>query len=87
MNAEMDTALHLYQEGVLHEAYMDDTYTSAVLLLDANDLAAATDQLSRYPMVRNGLIQFQLTPLVGLPAIKDDRQPNGRPLWWPIKLA
>ena len=83
MPAEMRMAHDLYREGVIREAYMDHSYSDAVLLLDATDLHRATEQLSRYPMVRAGLIQFQITALVGLPAITDANQPTGRPVWWP----
>jgi len=79
MAAEMGTASDLYREGVLREGYMDESYSDAVLLLDAADLQAASEQLTRYPMVRAGLIEFEITPLVGLPAIAD----AGRPAWWP----
>jgi hypothetical protein len=81
MSAEMDTARALYREHVIREAYMDDTYADAILLLDADDLAAATTHLNRYPMVQADLIRFRITPLVGLPAIIADSR--ARPDWWP----
>jgi hypothetical protein len=83
MAAEMRTARDLYREGLIREAYMDESYSQAVLLLDATDLHTATEQLGRYPMVRAGLIHFQIISLVGLPAITDTDQSTARPAWWP----
>jgi hypothetical protein len=84
--AEMRTARALYRERVIREAYMDQSYSDAVLLLDAADLDTATEQLNRYPMVRAGLVQFRITPLVGLPAIADGaavrRRGRGTPRGW-----
>ncbi|KQO10376.1 hypothetical protein ASF06_09425 [Agreia sp. Leaf244] len=83
MAAEMDTARTLYGERVIREAYMDDSYADAVLLLDAEDLAAATTHVNRYPMVQAGIIHFRITPLVGLPAIIAGATPQVWPDWWP----
>jgi hypothetical protein len=83
MAAEMDTARALYGEHVIREAYMDDAYADAILLLDAHDLATATAHVNRYPMVQAGIIRFRLTPLVGLPAIIADTKPQAWPDWWP----
>ena len=83
MSAEMRIAGDLYQERIIREAYMDQSYSDAVLLLDAIDLDTVTEHLNRYPMVRAGIIQFQITPLVGLPAIIDADQPTSWPDWWP----
>ena len=83
MAAEMDTARALYGERVIREAYMDDSYADAVLLLDAENLAAATAHVNRYPMVQAGIIHFRITPLVGLPAIIADTKPQVLPDWWP----
>jgi hypothetical protein len=85
MAAEMDTARALYRERVIREAYMDDSYADAVLLLDAEDLAAATTHVNRYPMVQAGIVYFRITPLVGLPAIIVDIKPEAWPDWWPAE--
>lgn len=86
MGAEMDTARALYQEHVIREAYMDHTYSDAILLLDADDLPAATTRLNQYPMVQAGLIHFRIITLVGLPAITADMKPEAWPDWWPTDL-
>jgi len=83
MPAEMSTASELYREQFIREGYMDVSYTEAVLLIDADDPATVTDQLNRYPLVKGGLIQFEITRLVGLPAITVANQASHPPAWWP----
>jgi len=64
---------------------MDPTYTTAVFLVEAPDEASALTQLGTYLQVQSGLTTYDLTPLVGLPAIEQSLTARGAamPEWWP----
>lgn len=53
----------LYKEGFIREMYFRDDKTEAVLILEAKDLNEAKTKLARLPLVKNGLITFELIPL------------------------
>lgn len=53
----------LYKEGFIREMYMREDKPEAVLILEANDVKEAKEKLSELPLVKNGLITFELIPL------------------------
>ena len=62
-----DEAAHvyqLYQAGVIRETYFHQQHHTAVLLLECADAAAAQLVLDTFPLVRAGLITFEVLPLV-----------------------
>ena len=85
MDAEIANGRRLFEKGFIVEGYMDPTYTRAYFLVDAADEQAALDELGTYPQVQAGLATYELTPLVGLPAVQQSLADAGEPLpgWWP----
>lgn len=53
----------LYKKGFIREMYFRDDKPEAVLILEAKDLKEAKEKLSELPLVKNGLITFELIPL------------------------
>ena len=85
MEAEVAAGRAFYREGLIVQAWMDPEYTRTFMILEAESLDAARARFDRYPQVRAGLITFEYIPLVGMPAIAQVHQQEGRPLpdWWP----
>jgi hypothetical protein len=54
----------LTQAGVLREAYFQAERHAAVLILECADLEAARQALATLPLVRAGLIAFDILPLI-----------------------
>lgn len=53
----------LYKEGFIREMYFRDDKPEAVLILEAKDVEEAKEKLTDLPLVKNGLITFELIPL------------------------
>ncbi len=85
MDAEIANGRRLFEKGFLVQGYMDPGYARAFFLVEAADEQAALAELGTYPQVQAGLAGYELTPLVGLPAIARSLQAAGEPLpsWWP----
>jgi muconolactone delta-isomerase len=63
LKAEALRAWELYQAGVLRELYFRKDADSAVLVLECADLEEAGKMLSTLPLVKEGLIDFDIIPL------------------------
>lgn len=85
MGAEVAAGRAFYEEGLIVQAYMDPEYTRTFMILEAESIEAAKARFDLYPQVREGLIVFDYTPLIGMPAIAQVHEQQGRPLpdWWP----
>lgn len=57
----------LYQAGVIRELYFRQDQTSAVLILECEDLKDADSALNSLPLVIEGLIAFDIIPLRAYP--------------------
>ena len=57
----------LYQAGVFRELYFRQDQPSAVLILECADVDEAGDVLDSLPLVKEGLITFDLIPLKAYP--------------------
>jgi hypothetical protein len=57
----------LYQTGLIREMYFREDRALAVLIIESDDIAAASEALNTLPLVREGLIAFDLLPLVAYP--------------------
>lgn len=57
----------LHQEGTIRELYFRADEPSAVLALECPDVAAAAAVLDTLPLVREGLIRFEMLPLRAYP--------------------
>lgn len=64
---------------------MDPTYSRTWMIVEAPTVADAAAEFGTYPQVAAGLITFEFTPLVGLPAVADVERERGNdlPAWWP----
>jgi muconolactone delta-isomerase len=67
LKAEARRAWELQQAGVVRELYFRADRTAAVLMLECADVAEADAALATLPLVRAGLIAFELIPLVAYP--------------------
>ena len=63
-------AWQLYQEGTVRELYFRSDWRGAVLVLECSDVAAAEAALATLPLVRHGLIEFDLVPLRAYPGFE-----------------
>ena len=65
--AEAARVWELHQQGVIRELYFRADRSEAVLVLECADVESAHRMLSSLPLVEQGLIRFELIPLVAYP--------------------
>ncbi len=70
LEAEARRAWELHQEGVIRELYFRADEPSVVLVLECADVAEAHGALATLPLVREGLIAFDLVPLRAYPGFE-----------------
>jgi muconolactone delta-isomerase len=63
-------AWELYQNGVIRELYFRSDRSEAVLILECSDPAEARKVLNSLPLVREGLIDFEIIPLKPYPGFE-----------------
>ena len=54
----------LYQAGIIRELYFGRDQHNAVLILECDSVAEAAQALGTFPLVEQGLITFELIPLM-----------------------
>jgi muconolactone delta-isomerase len=67
LEAEARKAWELHQSGVLREPYFSADNHEAVPVLECDSADEARRTLSELPLMRAGLIDFQVIPLVAYP--------------------
>ena len=67
LEAEAARAWELYQAGVFRELYFRQDCSCAVLMLECADVEEAIEVLNTLPLVQEGLIAFDVTPLIPYP--------------------
>lgn len=67
LKTEARRAWELVQSGALREIYFRADQPDAVLIFECDSVAAASDLLATLPLVRAGLIRFELIPLAPYP--------------------
>jgi muconolactone delta-isomerase len=67
LKSEARRVWELHQTGVIRELYFRQDQTSAVLVLECADVDEARSVLATLPLVRVGLIDFELIPLRAYP--------------------
>lgn len=67
LKAEALQVWQLYQEDLVREAYFRADYPAAVLVLECESSVQARQVLATLPLVEQGLIDFELVPLVPYP--------------------
>lgn len=63
LKAEAVRVWELYQSGLLRELYFRSDQHTAVLVLECVDEVAARETLNTLPLVKAGLIEFDIIPL------------------------
>jgi len=86
MQEEVAAGRLFYEEGLIVQAYMDPQYTRTFMILEAESVEAAKARFDTYPQVIEGLIEFEYTPLIGMPAVSQVHESRGTalPEWWPV---
>ena len=64
LKAEARQVWELYQGGIVRELYFRADRSEAVLILECTDVMEAREKLDSLPLVRAGLIRFEIIPLV-----------------------
>lgn len=67
LRAEAEGVWALYQSGVVREIYFRQDRSDAVLMLECKDLHEAQEMLASLPLVKLGLIRFEIVSLVPYP--------------------
>ncbi len=70
LRAEAERVLELYESGKLREIYFRGDRDAAVLVLECSSPEEAGQVLSTLPLVREGLIRFDLIPLIPYPGFR-----------------
>jgi hypothetical protein len=70
LKGEALKAWELYQSGVIRELYFRSDRSEAVLILECADPAEAREVLNKLPLVREGLIDFEIIPLKPYPGFE-----------------
>jgi muconolactone delta-isomerase len=68
-----DEAMHaweLQQSGKIREMYFRSDKPAAILILECDSADEAKEVLSTLPLVRDGLIEFEIIPLVAYPGFQ-----------------
>ncbi len=68
-NSEAARVWELYQAGVFRELYFRQDRSDAVLMLECADVAEASRMLNTLPLVSEGLIAFDIIPLIPYPGL------------------
>ena len=69
LKTEAARVWELYLSGALREFYFRDDQPAAVLILECDDVDAAQKVLDTLPLVKEGLITFDIIPLVPYPGL------------------
>jgi hypothetical protein len=69
LQVEASRVWELQQAGILREIYFQQDRSEAVLILECADVAEAQRVLGTLPLVRAGLIAFEVIPLKPYPGL------------------
>ena len=67
LKAEARRVWELYQSGMIRELYFRADRSEAVLVLECADVTEAQQTLASLPLVQEGLITFNVIPLIPYP--------------------
>jgi muconolactone delta-isomerase len=70
LKAEAAHIWELYKNGQLREIYFRGDRSEAVLILECTDVEEAHQVLDTLPLVKAGLIRFEVIPLVPYPGFE-----------------
>jgi muconolactone delta-isomerase len=78
LKKESERAWELYRSGAIRELYFRHDRQEAVLVLECRDTEEARSVLATLPLVRSGLLDFEIIPLTAYPGFerlfKEERQ-------------
>lgn len=69
LEAEARAVWHMIQSGTIRETYYREDRTEAVIILEAPSTEAARQSLAALPLVKRGLIEFELMGLLPYPGL------------------
>ena len=67
LEAEARKVWELYQDSVIREIYFRQDRSEAVLILECKNVEEAAQHLDALPLVKEGLIAFDVIPLIPYP--------------------
>ena len=67
LQAEAFRVWELYKSGIFREIYFDQHKHTAVIIMECEDVEEAEDHLKTLPLVKEGLIDFQIIALEPYP--------------------
>ena len=67
---EAHRAYELYQSGIIRELYFRADRFEAVLVLECESVEKASETIHTLPLVKNGLIDFEIIPLAAYPGFE-----------------
>jgi muconolactone delta-isomerase len=67
LRTEAARAWDLYQSGIIRELYFRHDRQEAVLILECKDAEEAQSVIATLPLVKGGLIAFEIIPLTAYP--------------------
>ncbi len=70
MRVEAERGWELYQAGVIRELYFHRDLHNAIFILECADEKEAAEVLATLPLVKAGLIAFDVIPLVPYPGFE-----------------
>lgn len=70
LRAEAERVWELYESGVVREIYFRADRDAAVLVMECAGREEAEGHLATLPLVRRGIIRFEVIPLVPYPGFK-----------------
>lgn len=69
LKEEAKRVWELYQSGAIRELYFRGDRSEAVLILECADVEEAHEILGSLPLVKAGLIRFDIIPLIPYPGL------------------
>ena len=67
LKAETQKVWELQKENIIHEIYFRQDESSAVLILECDNVEEAKEILETLPLVKENLIEFEIIPLIPYP--------------------
>ena len=67
---EAEAVWELYKKNIIREIYFREDQPTAVLILECKDTAEAESILAQLPLVKKGLIKFDILPLKPYPGFE-----------------
>ncbi len=64
LKTEATRAWELHQAGIIREIYFSEDRHEAILVLECNNAEEARAALATLPLVKSGLIDFKIIPLI-----------------------